>query len=84
MAKREHPTSNIQHPTSNPRAGWTGLRHLDSYDWILFTNPQGIDFFFERFFQVHHDLRQLGPARLGAYGPRTGQRLREWHCSPPR
>ena len=58
------------------------LAHLESYDWLLFTNPQGIDFFFERFFQVHHDLRRLGPARLGAYGPRTGQRLREWHLQP--
>jgi uroporphyrinogen III methyltransferase/synthase len=58
------------------------LAQLDSYDWILFTNPQGIDFFFERFLQVHHDLRQLGPARLCAYGPRTGQRLREWRLRP--
>ena len=58
------------------------LARLHSYDWILFTNPWGIDFFFERFFQIHHDLRQLGPARLGAYGPRTGQRLREWHLEP--
>jgi uroporphyrinogen III methyltransferase/synthase len=72
-------TSNIQ----SARPGLDrALAHLDSYDWLLFTNPQGIDFFFERFFQVHHDLRQLGPARLGAYGPRTGQRLREWHLQP--
>ncbi len=58
------------------------LRELESYDWILFTNPLGIDFFFERFFQVHDDLRQLGPAWLGAYGPRTGQKLREWRLQP--
>ena len=58
------------------------LGELASYDWILFTNPLGIEFFFERFFQVHHDLRQLGPARLGAYGPRTGQKLRDWHLHP--
>jgi uroporphyrinogen-III synthase len=58
------------------------LAQLGSYDWLLFTNPHGIDFFFERFFQVHHDLRRLGRARLGAYGPRTGQRLREWHLQP--
>ena len=79
-------TSNIQHPTSNIQSERPGLgralAHLESYDWILFTNPQGIDFFFERFFQVHQDLRQLGPALLGAYGPRTGQRLREWHLQP--
>ncbi|MCX6912689.1 MAG: uroporphyrinogen-III C-methyltransferase [Verrucomicrobia bacterium] len=58
------------------------LAQLRSYDWILFTNPQGIDFFFERLLEVHHDLRQLGPARLGAYGPRVGQRLRDWHLQP--
>jgi uroporphyrinogen III methyltransferase/synthase len=58
------------------------LAELESYDWILFTNPLGIEFFFERFFQLHNDLRQLGPARLGAYGPRTGQKLREWRLQP--
>ncbi len=72
-------TSNIKcEPSALDRA----LARLESYHWILFTNPQGIDFFFERFFRVYHDLRRLGPARLGAYGPRTGQRLREWHLQP--
>ena len=79
-------TSNLQHPTSDIQSEQPGLgralAHLESYDWILFTNPQGIDFFFERFFLVHQDLRRLGTARLGAYGPRTGQRLREWHLQP--
>jgi uroporphyrinogen III methyltransferase/synthase len=58
------------------------LAELASYDWILFSNPLGIEFFFQRFFQVHSDLRQLGSARLGAYGPRTGQKLREWRLQP--
>ncbi len=58
------------------------LAELTSYDWILFANPLGLEFFFERFFQVHGDLRQLGTARLGAYGPRTGQKLREWRLQP--
>jgi uroporphyrinogen III methyltransferase / synthase len=70
----------VPHPD---RAGLDkALAQLRSYDWVLFSNPQGIDFFFERLLQVHHDLRQLGPARLGAYGPRTGQRLRDWHLQP--
>jgi uroporphyrinogen III methyltransferase/synthase len=58
------------------------LAELASYDWILFSNPLGVEFFFARFFQVHNDLRQLGPARLGAYGPRTGKKLREWQLPP--
>jgi uroporphyrinogen III methyltransferase/synthase len=70
----------VPHPDRAPLD--QALAQLCSYDWILFSNPLGIDFFFERFFQVHDDLRELGPARLGAYGPRTGQRLREWHLQP--
>ena len=70
----------VPHPDRAPLDRALGA--LASYDWILFTNPLGLEFFFERFFQVHNDLRQLGPARLGAYGPRTGQKLREWRLQP--
>ncbi len=69
-------------PHLNPARLDKALGELASYDWILFSNPLGIEFFFERFFQVHSDLRQLGPARLGAYGPRTAQKLREWRLQP--
>ncbi len=58
------------------------LGRLETYDWILFSNPLGADYFLQRLLEVHGDLRRLGPARLGAYGPRTGQRLREWHVAP--
>ena len=58
------------------------LADLESYDWILFANPLSIEFFFQRFFQVHSDVRQLGAVRLGAYGPRTAQKLREWRLQP--
>jgi len=70
----------VPHPDRAPLD--RALGELASYDWILFSNPLGIEFFFERFFQVHSDLRELGPARLGAYGPRTGQKLREWRLNP--
>ena len=70
----------VPHPNQAPLD--KALRELASYDWILFTSPLGIEFFFERFFQVHRDLRQLGAARLGAYGPRTGRKLREWRLYP--
>ena len=77
----EVPTTRwVPHP--DPARLDQALGELASYDWILFTNPLGIEFFFKRFFQVHRDLRQLGSARLGAYGPRTGQKLREWCLEP--
>ncbi len=70
----------VPHPDRAPLD--KALAELASYDWILFANPLGVDFFFERFFQVHDDLRELGSARLGAYGPRTGQKLRDWRLRP--
>ena len=70
----------VPHPDRAPLD--KALAELASYDWILFANPLGLEFFFERFFQVYDDLRELGPARLGAYGPRTGQKLREWRLHP--
>ena len=41
-----------------------------------------MDVFFERFFQTHADVRQLGDVRLGTYGPVTGRKLRDWHLEP--
>ncbi len=55
---------------------------IKSYDWILFSNPVCIEFFFERFLQKYDDLRALGTVRLGAYGPMTAEKLREWHLCP--
>ena len=58
------------------------LARLKSYDWILFSHPIGMEVFFEHFFRIHDDLRQLGGVRLGTYGPVTGRKLREWHLQP--
>ncbi len=58
------------------------LSELQTYDWILFSNPQGVGFFFQRFFELHPDVRALGNVRLGAYGPRTGRELRRYRVAP--
>ena len=53
-----------------------------SFDWILFAHPCAVDFFLARFLQARDDLRELGPVRLGTYGPMTAEKLREWHLRP--
>lgn len=56
------------------------LRDLASfYDWIVFTSPNAVDFFFAEFFQANHDLRALGAVRFAAVGPATGRKLNELH-----
>jgi uroporphyrinogen III methyltransferase / synthase len=50
---------------------------LNSYDWIVFTSPNGVTAFFNWFFQAFDDLRDLGGARIAAVGPGTAAKLRE-------
>ena len=50
-----------------------------SYDWIVFTSPNGVTAFFEMFFKLYHDARDIGPARIAAIGPATAQRVRDYH-----
>ena len=55
------------------------LLELNSYDWLVFTSPNGVTAFFGYFFKRFHDLRELGGARLAAVGPATAAKLRELH-----
>lgn len=55
------------------------LLELGSYDWLVFTSPNGVRVFFDYFFKIHPDLREIGGARLAAVGPGTAAKLRELH-----
>ncbi len=55
------------------------LLELNSYDWLVFTSPNGVEHFFQYFFRQFKDMRDLGGARIAAVGPATAKRLRELH-----
>jgi len=55
------------------------LLALNSYDWLVFSSPNGVMVFFEFFFRRFQDLRDLGGAKIAAVGPATAARLRELH-----
>lgn len=52
---------------------------LGSYEWIVFTSPNGVDWFFHWFFQIYQDIRALGGAKLAAVGPATAKKLEDLH-----
>jgi uroporphyrinogen III methyltransferase/synthase len=52
---------------------------LGEYDWIIFSSPNSVEFFFEEFFRQYPDIRSLGFLKIAAMGPGTAQRLRELH-----
>jgi uroporphyrinogen III methyltransferase / synthase len=55
------------------------LLELNSYDWLVFTSPNGVTAFFDIFFKAHRDMRDIGGARIAAVGPATAARLDELH-----
>jgi uroporphyrinogen III methyltransferase/synthase len=53
------------------------IEDIGSYDWVVFTSPNGVEHFFDKFFQEYDDLRALGPVRLAAIGPATADKIKE-------
>jgi uroporphyrinogen III methyltransferase/synthase len=46
-----------------------------TYDWIVFTSANGVDFFMQRLAGTNGDIRDLKGVRLIAIGPATADRL---------
>jgi uroporphyrinogen III methyltransferase/synthase len=74
----EIPTIKIQPPTRLQEIV-DALIELNSYDWLVFTSPNGVTTFFDYFFRHFHDMRDLGGARIAAIGPATANKLKELH-----
>ena len=74
----EIPTIKIQPPTRLQEIV-EALLELNSYDWLVFTSPNGVTAFFDYFFRHFHDMRDLGGARIAAIGPATAAKLKELH-----
>jgi uroporphyrinogen III methyltransferase / synthase len=55
------------------------VRDSFQYDWLVFTSPNGVGAFFDLFFKIYDDARALGNVRIGAIGPGTAARVRDFH-----
>ena len=74
----ELPTIRIEPPT-DLREFAELVQDAHMYDWIVFTSPNGVDAFFEIFFKLYNDAREIGAAKIAAIGPATAQRVRDFH-----
>ncbi len=74
----EIPTIKIAPPTQHDAVA-DALLELNSYDWLVFTSPNGVAAFFEIFFKAFKDMRDIGGVRIAAVGPATAAKLRELH-----
>lgn len=74
----ELPTIRIEPPTD--LRGFAELvQDAHSYDWIVFTSPNGVTAFFDLFYKLYDDAREIGGARIAAIGPATAQRVKDFH-----
>ena len=55
------------------------VQNAHAYDWIIFTSPNGVSAFFEMFYKLYDDARDIGGVRIAAIGPATAQRVRDFH-----
>jgi uroporphyrinogen III methyltransferase/synthase len=76
----EIPTIKIVPPSEDRRQELIdALLELNSYNWLVFTSPNGVTAFFDLFFKRFQDLRDIGGARIAAIGPATAAKLKELH-----
>lgn len=55
------------------------LDAMGEYDWVVFTSPNGVRGFFDRFFERFSDIRSVGGVRFACVGPATEKALRQYH-----
>src|SRR5882757_1150038 len=74
----ELPTIRIE-PPSDLREFAELVQDAHTYDWIVFTSANGVAAFFDIFFKLYDDAREVGGVRIAAIGPATAQRVKDFH-----
>jgi len=74
----ELPTIRIE-PPSNLREFAELVQDAHMYDWIVFTSANGVEAFFDIFFKLYDDAREIGAVRIAAIGPATAQHVKDFH-----
>lgn len=76
----ELPTIRVEHPKDKLEFA-ENVTHAHTYDWLVFTSPNGVVKFFEAFFSVYPDARSLGNPRIAAIGPGTAKKIAEYRIT---
>ncbi len=57
------------------------VQDCHTYEWIVFTSPNGVDAFFTMFDKLYNDARSIGGARIACVGPGTAEKVRARHLA---
>jgi uroporphyrinogen III methyltransferase / synthase len=72
----EMPTIRIE-PAPDKREFYELVAYAHTYDWLVFTSPNGAEAFFAAFYELYKDARSLGGVRIAVVGPATAAKVRE-------
>ena len=77
----EMPTLEITPPSS-----WEGLdraiANIKTYDWIILTSANAVDYFFDRFSTLNQDVRSIATLKIAVVGKKTAQFLKKRGFNP--
>jgi uroporphyrinogen III methyltransferase/synthase len=73
----ELPTIRIEHPLDRQDFA-ESVSESHTYDWLIFTSPNGVERFFDAFYATYQDARSLGGCRIAAIGPSTEAKIRDY------
>ncbi|MBX7211821.1 MAG: uroporphyrinogen-III C-methyltransferase [Verrucomicrobiaceae bacterium] len=76
----ELPTIRIEEPHNRMAFGEL-VQDAHTYDWIVFTSPNGVDAFFKMFYKLYNDAREIGGVKIAVIGPGTADKVREQHLT---
>jgi uroporphyrinogen III methyltransferase/synthase len=55
-----------------------GIARLGSYDWVVFTSVNGVEYFWRRLREKNRDARAFGNAKVAVVGPVTARALAQY------
>jgi len=76
----EIPTIKIEHPDDRQEFV-EGVGNVHTYEWLVFSSPNGVERFFDAFFSVYDDARSIGGVRIAAVGPGTAKMVNEYRVA---
>ncbi len=66
-------------PPENLREFAELVQDAHGYEWIVFTSANGVDAFFEIFYKLYDDAREIGGVKFAAVGDATARRIKDYH-----
>lgn len=58
------------------------IGNMEGYDWIIFSSPNAVQFFFKRLVESGGDARRLGRTKIAVIGTGTADCLRQYLLAP--